>query len=45
MEKLSSSSHFLDLGGLDNLRAQAQKDEKGALKKSPSNLKAFLCKC
>ena len=33
MEKLSSSSHFLDLGGLDNLRAQAQKDEKGALKK------------
>ena len=33
MEKLSNSSHFLDLGGLDNLRAQAQKDEKGALKK------------
>lgn len=33
MEKLSSSSHFLDLGGLDSLRAQAQKDEKGALKK------------
>lgn len=32
MEKLSSSSHFLDLGGLDSLRAQAQNDEKGALK-------------
>lgn len=32
MEKLSSSSHFLDLGGLDSLRAQAQKDEKGTLK-------------
>ncbi|MGL4711199.1 MAG: rod-binding protein, partial [Shewanella sp.] len=32
MEKLSSSSHFLDLGSLDNLRAQAQKDEQGALK-------------
>ncbi|MCW3173587.1 flagellar assembly peptidoglycan hydrolase FlgJ [Shewanella subflava] len=32
MEKLSNSSHFLDLGGLDSLRAQAQKDEKGALK-------------
>ncbi len=32
MEKLSNSSHFLDLGGLDSLRSQAQKDEKGALK-------------
>lgn len=32
MEKLSNSSHFLDLGGLDSLRVQAQKDEKGALK-------------
>jgi flagellar protein FlgJ len=32
MEKLSNSSHFLDLGGLDSLRAQAQKDETGALK-------------
>ncbi|NKF50207.1 flagellar assembly peptidoglycan hydrolase FlgJ [Shewanella sp. WXL01] len=31
MDKLSNSSHFLDLGGLDSLRAQAQKDEKGAL--------------
>ncbi len=33
MEKLSNSSHFLDLGSLDTLRAQAQKDEKGTLKK------------
>ena len=32
MEKLSNSSHFLDLGGLDSLRSQAQKDEKAALK-------------
>ncbi|MGL5905381.1 MAG: flagellar assembly peptidoglycan hydrolase FlgJ [Shewanella sp.] len=32
MEKLSNSSHFLDLGGLDSLRAQAQRDEQGALK-------------
>lgn len=32
MEKLSNSSHFLDLGGLDSLRVQAQKGEKGALK-------------
>ncbi|MGL5358468.1 MAG: glucosaminidase domain-containing protein [Shewanella sp.] len=32
MEKLANSSHFLDLGGLDSLRAQAQKDEQGALK-------------
>lgn len=33
MEKLSNSSHFLDLGGLDSLRAQAKHDEKGTLKK------------
>ena len=32
MEKLSNSSHFLDLGGLDSLRSKAQKDDKGALK-------------
>ena len=32
MEKLANASHFLDLGGLDQLRSQAQKDEKGALK-------------
>ncbi|MFT5236282.1 MAG: flagellar protein FlgJ [Shewanella sp.] len=32
MEKLSNSSHFLDLGGLDSLRAKAQKDDKGALR-------------
>lgn len=32
MEKLSNSSHFLDLGGLDSLRAQAKKDDKAALK-------------
>ncbi|MGL4615179.1 MAG: rod-binding protein, partial [Shewanella sp.] len=32
MEKLANSSHFLDLGGLDSLRAQAQRDEQGALK-------------
>jgi peptidoglycan hydrolase FlgJ len=32
MEKLANSSHFMDLGGLDTLRSQAHKDEKGALK-------------
>ncbi len=32
MEKLANASHFLDLGGLDQLRSQAQKDEKSALK-------------
>ncbi|QSX28964.1 flagellar assembly peptidoglycan hydrolase FlgJ [Shewanella cyperi] len=32
MEKLANASHFLDLGGLDSLRASAQKDEKAALK-------------
>ncbi|WP_144209979.1 flagellar assembly peptidoglycan hydrolase FlgJ [Shewanella donghaensis] len=32
MEKLSSASNFLDLGGLDQLRSQSQKDEKAALK-------------
>lgn len=32
MEKLANSSHFLDLGGLNSLRVQAQRDEKGALK-------------
>ncbi|RTR39327.1 flagellar assembly peptidoglycan hydrolase FlgJ [Shewanella canadensis] len=32
MEKLSNSSHFLDIGGLDSLRSKAQKDDKGALK-------------
>lgn len=32
MEKLSHSSHFMDIGGLDSLRAKAQKDDKSALK-------------
>lgn len=32
MEKLSNSSHFLDIAGLDSLRAKAQKDDKAALK-------------
>lgn len=32
MEKLSNSSHFLDIGGLDSLRSKAQKDDKAALK-------------
>lgn len=32
MDKLSNSSHFLDIGGLDSLRSRAQKDDKGALK-------------
>ncbi|QDF75913.1 MULTISPECIES: flagellar assembly peptidoglycan hydrolase FlgJ [Shewanella] len=32
MDKLSNSSHFLDIGGLDSLRAKAQKDDKAALK-------------
>ncbi|WP_076540199.1 flagellar assembly peptidoglycan hydrolase FlgJ [Shewanella sp. UCD-KL21] len=31
MEKLSNSSNYLDLGGLDSLRSKAQKDEKAAL--------------
>ncbi|GIU43538.1 flagellar assembly peptidoglycan hydrolase FlgJ [Shewanella colwelliana] len=32
MDKLSNSSHFLDIGGLDSLRAKAQKDDQAALK-------------
>jgi flagellar protein FlgJ len=32
MEKLSNSSHFLDIGGLDSLRAKAQQDDKAALR-------------
>ncbi|MBV7314779.1 flagellar assembly peptidoglycan hydrolase FlgJ [Shewanella sp. NIFS-20-20] len=32
MEKLANSSHYLDLGSLDQLRARAQKDDKAALK-------------
>ncbi|MGB0893982.1 MAG: flagellar assembly peptidoglycan hydrolase FlgJ [Parashewanella sp.] len=32
MEKLSNSSHFLDLGSINKLRSQAQQDEKGAIK-------------
>ncbi|MFV7770851.1 flagellar assembly peptidoglycan hydrolase FlgJ [Shewanella marisflavi] len=32
MDKLSNASHFLDIGGLDSLRAKAQKDDKAALK-------------
>ncbi|WP_076410899.1 flagellar assembly peptidoglycan hydrolase FlgJ [Shewanella sp. UCD-KL12] len=32
MDKLSNSSHFLDIGGLDSLRSKSQKDSQGALK-------------
>ncbi|MFQ6370307.1 flagellar assembly peptidoglycan hydrolase FlgJ [Shewanella sp. YIC-542] len=32
MDQLANSSHFLDLAGLDNLRAKAQTDQKAALK-------------
>lgn len=32
MEKLSNASHFLDIGGLDKLRAQAKADNKAALR-------------
>ena len=32
MQKLSNSSHFMDIGGLDSLRARALKDDKAALK-------------
>ncbi|QYK03971.1 flagellar assembly peptidoglycan hydrolase FlgJ [Shewanella zhangzhouensis] len=32
MEKLSNASHFLDIGGLDKLRAQAKADDKAALR-------------
>ncbi|MCL1073952.1 flagellar assembly peptidoglycan hydrolase FlgJ [Shewanella dokdonensis] len=32
MDQLSNSSQFLDIAGLDNLRAKAQKDQKSALK-------------
>ncbi|WP_394200716.1 flagellar assembly peptidoglycan hydrolase FlgJ [Shewanella waksmanii] len=32
MDKLSNSSHFLDIGGLDSLRSKAQKDDQAALK-------------
>ena len=32
MQKLSNSSHFMDIGGLDSLRAKALKDDKAALK-------------
>ncbi|MCL1141701.1 flagellar assembly peptidoglycan hydrolase FlgJ [Shewanella gaetbuli] len=42
MEKLSNSSHFLDLGGLDSLRAQAQKDEKGALKEAAKQFEGIF---
>jgi flagellar protein FlgJ len=42
MEKLSNSSHFLDLGGLDSLRAQAQKDEKGTLKEAAKQFEGIF---
>ncbi|MGI2111699.1 flagellar assembly peptidoglycan hydrolase FlgJ [Shewanella frigidimarina] len=42
MEKLSTSSNFLDLGGLDSLRVQAQKDEKGALKEAAKQFEGIF---
>ena len=42
MEKLSASSNFLDLGGLDSLRVQAQKDEKGALKEAAKQFEGIF---
>lgn len=42
MEKLSNSSHFLDLGGLDSLRVQAQKDEKGTLKEAAKQFEGIF---
>jgi flagellar protein FlgJ len=42
MEKLSNSSNFLDLGGLDSLRVQAQKDEKGALKEAAKQFEGIF---
>ena len=32
MQKLSNSSSFMDIGGIDSLRAKALKDDKAALK-------------
>lgn len=42
MEKLSNSSHFLDLGGLDSLRVKAQKDEKGTLKEAAKQFEGIF---
>ncbi|ABE54597.1 Mannosyl-glycoprotein endo-beta-N-acetylglucosamidase [Shewanella denitrificans OS217] len=42
MEKLSNSSHFLDLGGLDSLRVQAQKDEKGTLREAAKQFEGIF---
>jgi len=42
MEKLSASSNFLDLGGLDSLRVQAQKDEKGVLKEAAKQFEGIF---
>ncbi|WP_394128808.1 flagellar assembly peptidoglycan hydrolase FlgJ [Shewanella maritima] len=42
MEKLSNSSNFLDLGGLDSLRTQAQKDEKGALEQAAKQFEGIF---
>ncbi|MCL1081167.1 flagellar assembly peptidoglycan hydrolase FlgJ [Shewanella psychromarinicola] len=42
MDKLSASSNFLDLGGLDSLRVQAQKDEKGALKEAAKQFEGIF---
>ncbi|MGX9461067.1 flagellar assembly peptidoglycan hydrolase FlgJ [Shewanella sp. A14] len=42
MEKLSASSNFLDLGGLDSLRVHAQKDEKGALKEAAKQFEGIF---
>ena len=42
MEKLSSASNFLDLGGLDSLRSQARKDEKGALKEAAQQFEGIF---
>ncbi|MBB1268095.1 flagellar assembly peptidoglycan hydrolase FlgJ [Shewanella sp. SR44-3] len=42
MEKLSNSSHFLDLAGLDSLRAQAQKDEKGTLREAAKQFEGIF---
>ncbi|MBR9726755.1 flagellar assembly peptidoglycan hydrolase FlgJ [Shewanella intestini] len=42
MEKLSNSSQFLDIGGLDSLRVKAQKDEKGTLKEAAKQFEGIF---
>ena len=42
MEKLSNASQFLDLGGLDSLRVQAQRDEKGTLKEAAKQFEGIF---